>query len=249
MGRREMWFVTLLAVVSLLWVSGLSYRTAFSSRLLADSMRTAGVHVQEAHVNGWAQIALHAGSENRDLEETVHAAMGKLNLDRKQYSVSRHLDQTQRMIRAEYRNDHAQVTAAVQIVGLPAAPERYIVINILAANPGENFSEWENKAEQIIKDMGGLPRISTCLVGWLDGKLERDEWTKRFHTVLNVLDATVVSTMCDGGTVSITGYSPLLQDWLTVEGRRINVNLAMRYSPYDNRTYITIGSPVITREY
>lgn len=246
--RRRIWFITLAALVSLLWLSGSSYRTAFSGRLLADSMRAAGAHVQQAQLNGWAKTALPAGTESTDLEEVIHAVMGKLDLDRRQYTISRHFDQTQRMVRAEYRSDQEQVTAAVRVIGLPAAPERYIVINILAANPEANLDKWKNKPAQIIEDMGGLPRISTCLVGWLDGKLEEDEWTK-LHTALNVLDATVVSAIHEGSTVSIAGYSPLLPEWLTVEGQPINVNLAMRYSPHDNRTYITIGSPVITREY
>jgi hypothetical protein len=47
----------------------------------------------------------------------------------------------------------------------------------------------------------------------------------------------------------MSGYSPLVADSLHVNGKEMNVNMAVRYSLTDDRTYFLIGSPVITQEY
>ena len=63
------------------------------------------------------------------------------------------------------------------------------------------------------------------------------------------LSASVFDTLIQPGFASITGFSPVLPDCLTVGDKRINLNMAMRYSPNDNRTYVIVASPVIPGEY
>jgi hypothetical protein len=63
------------------------------------------------------------------------------------------------------------------------------------------------------------------------------------------LGASIIDTLIQPGFASITGFSPILPDSLTVGDKRINLNMAMRYSPYDNRTYVIVASPVIPGEY
>ena len=52
-----------------------------------------------------------------------------------------------------------------------------------------------------------------------------------------------------GHMVSLTGYSPRLENDILLAGDQINLNAAMRYSDYDDKTYIWIGTPLIATQY
>jgi hypothetical protein len=49
--------------------------------------------------------------------------------------------------------------------------------------------------------------------------------------------------------ISVTGYTPDLGDYLKAENLRINLNLAMRYDEYLDKTVIWAGTPLISRYY
>ncbi|MBC8016841.1 MAG: YwmB family TATA-box binding protein, partial [Sporomusaceae bacterium] len=105
------------------------------------------------------------------------------------------------------------------------------------------------KITGIIEKFGSSPQISTCLIGWLDGKLIDGEEHRLLERAFMVIDARIINKINTEQFVSYTGFTSEITNWLQVADEKINLNIAMRYSPYDNRTYITIGSPIITQEY
>lgn len=218
---------------------------------LSAALTAAGATVQEISINGWAQLAgrdLTAG----ELDALVQQSMGQLGLGPGTYWVTRSVGSHHRGVRAEAVTDHFQAVATAQVLyptWAAAGPEVYLVINVETIAANGSVTNWQDKIGTILTKAGGSPRINTCLVGWLDGKLEEDEWANKLRVAFASIDATVIDTIRYANFASLTGFSPTIADWLQVGGKRININMAMRYSPYDNRTYVTIGSPVITREY
>ena len=87
------------------------------------------------------------------------------------------------------------------------------------------------------------------MIGWLDGKLKDREWCDALQSAFKAIDAQVIDKLQTQHFASYTGFSPGIINRIQVGDQKINLNMAMRYSQYDNRTYITIGSPIITREY
>jgi hypothetical protein len=69
------------------------------------------------------------------------------------------------------------------------------------------------------------------------------------HKAGQALGATYAELTVQQGYAGMTGFSPELPEGIVAGDRRINVNMAVRYSPGDNRTYVVIGSPVIAGEY
>ncbi len=107
----------------------------------------------------------------------------------------------------------------------------------------------QEKINRIVKKFGDSPRISTCLIGWLDGKLMDGESESMLKSAFLAIDGVIVDQLQQEQYVSVTGFSSAMQDYLQVGGIKININIAIRYSQYDNRTYVIVGSPIITREY
>ena len=218
---------------------------------LAAAMQATGAELSEISVNGWAKLP--AGKLN-EAELTIMAeqAMQALGYAEGEYRLTAGTARQQQAVRAVADEHDRQVTVIAEqlILGDNRPVEVYIVINVEMKSQEEKaISEVNDRIGQIITDFGGRPQISTCLVGWLDGKLVKDDWDKRIADAFAVIDANVISTNSTDQYISSTGFSPLLGNWLKIGGSRMNVNAAMRYNSYDNRTYVIIGSPVITIEY
>ena len=128
--------------------------------------------------------------------------------------------------------------------------DHYIVIN-MEGKEDETISikHMQEKITHITKKNGHSPQISTCLIGWLDGKLMDGECRETLTRAFMVIDAMIIDQLDAGNFSSYTGFTPNVSDWLQVGDKKINLNIAIRYSQYDNRTYVTIASPIITQEY
>lgn len=87
------------------------------------------------------------------------------------------------------------------------------------------------------------------MIGWLDGKLRDGEWQDVLQKALAVTHAKTVDQLETKTFASYTGYTPEIDQWLQIGDQRINLNMAVHYNQSDHRTYVTIASPVITREY
>jgi len=246
----------ILAIIGALFIFaviiGHAQNPAVRREPLSAAMRAVGADVEEMSINGWAKLANDKQSDAK-LEEMARTAMQSLGISDDSYTIIHNQTQYQHMARAEAVADYFHAVAVAEVIyprGDKNKPEVYLVVNIEAKpQQDSDMQEWKNKIIGIMENFGGEARISTCLVGWLDGKLGDEEWNKHLGYGFNAVNATIIDKVRTNNFVSLTGFSPAIEEYLTVGDRRINVNMAMRYSPYDDRTYVTIGSPVITREY
>lgn len=110
--------------------------------------------------------------------------------------------------------------------------------------------------EQTLLDIGGLfagygvqPRTNSCITGSFDGRLEDGRIDALALAVFNGSKARTVDGIREENLLSVTAYSPSIGDYITVGDKRVNLNLAVRYSAYEDRTYIWLATPLITTEY
>jgi hypothetical protein len=218
---------------------------------LTHAIHTTGAKVQELSVNGWSKLPLPDLADEQ-MASIARRAMEKIGVGPDQYQISHQRSANHRQVKAEVRGDRFHAVVTVQVL-YPSwekkGHEVYLVLNIDQADPQESAAAVQEKIVNIINDSGGSARVSTCLVGWLDGKLEEDEKLAKLNNAFHAVNATVIDKLSYPNLASYSGFTPLVKDWLTVGQDRININMAIRYSHYDNRTYVMVGSPVITREY
>lgn len=219
---------------------------------LSVAMKAAGAGVEEMSVNAWAKLP-NPEQGYPELEALSLSAIEQLGIEAENCQISRNQTEYQRMVRVEYIENYLHTVVISEVIfpnGKSEQAEAYMVVLVETKprNEGE-LAEWQHRISAIIKNFGGTPRISTCLVGWVDGKLGDGEDNNALKNGFKTINATIIDKIRYENFASYTGYAPGISDYLEVGGRKINVNMAMRYSPSDDRTYITIGSPVITREY
>jgi len=242
--------IVFFAVLSLGMMS--TVPAAGTGESLSNAMTATGAKVEEVSVNSWVKLPREA-LYNAQLEDTVAQVMSQLGVNPEEYQLIHQQKKNHNIVQAEVisKNFHALVSAQVIPGGMGISElEGYLFVTI-EAKAEENISirQMQEKIAGITNKFGSTPHISTCLIGWLDGKLEHGEWPKLLSDAFMAIDAMIIDKLEAEHFVSYTGFTSEITDWLQVDGKRINLNIAMRYNQYDNRTYVTIGSPIITREY
>lgn len=112
-----------------------------------------------------------------------------------------------------------------------------------------DINDTANLLKEKFKSFGLNPKVNTCIIGYFDGKLDYVEMNRISKLILEEAKAKKVNRMSDKNLISISAYSPLIDNDIEIEGKKINMNLALRYNAYENKTYIWFATPVITIEY
>lgn len=225
---------------------------AKASNPLSMAMQATGAKVEEWSISSWVRLPTTELDDNQ-LEELVKQTMNEIGIYSSGYEVQYKETKHHKAVEAVGTSYDLRVVVTAQIIfgdNRVGRKEGFLVINVEgkeAAN--QSMEKIQEKINRIIKKTGSTPQINTCLIGWLDGKLKDREWCDILRNAFMTIDAQVVDKLEAGHFASYTGFSPRIIDSIQVGGKKINLNVAIRYSQYDNRTYITIGSPIITREY
>ena len=108
----------------------------------------------------------------------------------------------------------------------------------------------ENRWRQVFHSRGYRPRYSTLLTGTLKGLETYNEEEALMAEVFQILAVENPWQVRDSRWISGGGYSPLISNpLLDARGEPVNVQVALRYHPLDECTYLYIGSPLIYREF
>lgn len=92
-------------------------------------------------------------------------------------------------------------------------------------------------------------QLSYYLSGQLADKKDRQEMEEMAKKALAAVRGTIVEGMQDEQLVSYTAYTPLVARYMTIDGDRFNVNVAVRYDDYLQKTVVWAGFPLIHDPY
>ncbi|MDR3592262.1 MAG: YwmB family TATA-box binding protein [Negativicutes bacterium] len=238
-----------ITIVALLFVWSRSERLT-TAQGLARAMRASGAVASELRISGWSRLP-DANLDDSEILALAEAGMAGLGIDSGRYKLSYGLDRQGRSVRAEAAEGdfYLAVTARSSKVGAGEDREAYLVITLRLTGENPASGDWNDKITAVLSRGGDSPQITTCLVGWLGGKLEKDQWLERLESSSGALRAVTHDRLVGPDYVSVTCFSPLLPGWVRAGDKQVNLNMAVRFSPYDNRTYVVAGSPVIIGEY
>lgn len=127
--------------------------------------------------------------------------------------------------------------------------ETYIVFDV-SMDRSYKFlkSERDFIAALLPKDAASV-NCSSCIIGTYMGKLTEGEIEKKTRTALQAINARKVEGVETDELLSISAFSNSVDSFVLSRQQRVNIQVAVRFSPYDNKTYIWIGTPLIPMEY
>ncbi|MGJ0846922.1 TATA-box binding [Tissierella praeacuta DSM 18095] len=127
--------------------------------------------------------------------------------------------------------------------------ETTLFINLIKDKQNFSINGIIEKIEGIFKDYGKSLEITTCIIGTIEGQLEKMDLNKAVAKAMRKFKGKVVEEYTDESIFSYTAYTPLIESFIFSGEKKINLNLAIRYNEYEDKNYIWIGTPIITTGY
>ncbi|QEK13213.1 hypothetical protein FQB35_13555 [Crassaminicella thermophila] len=106
-------------------------------------------------------------------------------------------------------------------------------------------------SEKIKEALGSYGKviITSCITGSYAGELEDAEKEKVAKKIMESLQAEEIEGFREENIISIVGFSKKIKDYISYDGHKVNINIALRYNSYEKKTYLWIATPLITIGY
>lgn len=88
--------------------------------------------------------------------------------------------------------------------------------------------------------------VTSSIMGIYRGELKYKQVENKVHESLKELKGKVIEEFKDESIISYTAYTPYIDKYITINENKLNLNIAIRYNNYEDKTYIWIGTPIIT---
>jgi len=141
------------------------------------------------------------------------------------------------------------VTISLSSYEIEDSGETSLYINLINS---EHFTENNDiilRIQKIFDKYDKFINVTSCIVGSIDGNIDLDANKKKVLEITEDLQGKVVEKYEEDGIVSYSIFSPLIDEYIYTGSRKMNLNIALRYSELENKTYILIGTPIITIGY
>jgi hypothetical protein len=112
----------------------------------------------------------------------------------------------------------------------------------------ETLQSTEQKIEKSMEPYGKV-EWTTCITSSYPGKLKDHEKKEILKTVMRSLEVKEIDKMQENNMMNYIGYSKKMKEWIRFGGKKVNINAAIRYNAYNDKTYLWIATPLITISY
>ncbi len=245
-------------VISLLvtQIMGAGFRTAdciVNDMPLITAFKASGCSAISSKIDIWSSIGEHF-LELEELKEKALKAAEIIEMPSGDLEIAEEYDYGHRLVKVSgFLKEDIYIEIFLHSLQFPEElnikPETFILVN---AVQNEGFSEiylLNERLKGAVVELEGIPQIYCCITGVKNGKLNDSVIEQSINNIFESISAKRNEKTTDPVLTNIYGYSPLIEEYITVMGYKVNLNVAVRYSEYDDMTYFWVGSPIISGDY
>ena len=249
-NRRN--FLSLIGLVVLLFISFFIYRERARGiegpEILLDCFKSSRANIEESTLSGWTPLDTVFTEE--DLNQKIEMVLAGLQIDKS--NVKKALEtgggHNKAMFSANKNNFNYTMTLET-MKNDDGATESYCIFRASSADSFEDIIEAKYFIEEILSNADLSMKLDVMITGSYKGKMSQKHINATITKLLNNLNASKVESIERDELVSVSAYCPEIDEYIISNSKKINVQLALRYSSYNDRTYIWLGSPIIPFEY
>lgn len=214
-----------------------------------EVFKASGCEWIQVNVNGWAMLNYFNGTMDN---------MKKIGLDavkffelRSDYDIFTNENEFIRQTNISGVNADGDVVTVIisNEISSEREKETYVVVDIVSRNQERSSRDMVEKLERFFRTLNAKPQISTTFTGTFSKEYNEEQQERICIEIFESIGGNIIQSLKEDGFVSMAGYSPYLGDKLKAGNDYINLQVALRYSSYWGKTYIWIGTPIITTEY
>ncbi len=209
------------------------------------SFASIGAIYLESRLDCWAKI--RTASTKQQLQDYLNSILQSLNitLDPKFLTIT----ETDNYAILSYELSRQDRDLFITIKSDQELNESYFMLSIICQDQKIPLDQYENKLDQII----GLKwQYYYLYTGELPHMIAPDDYHQVIAVLLKTMKAYKIETYCNNGISSITAYSSRLEEnipALNINGKKYNLQIAIRNNKNQGKTNVYMGSPLILSEY
>ncbi|MDF2988915.1 MAG: hypothetical protein K0R50_4425 [Eubacterium sp.] len=145
--------------------------------------------------------------------------------------------------------DGVKISAMASIVGNKTGNgDKYITIDATETVNGSALL-LRDKIEDVFSKYELKAVVNSCITGTYEGNLQDSQLENICRKILDDSDAKKVDSLRQENIISVSAFSPMIEDKLSIDGKNVNLSLAIRYNKIENKTYLWVATPVVNTEY
>lgn len=223
--------------------------------ILVKAFGCSGAAIVETNVNAYAS-ATDVFLDKEEVTEMVKSLAEGMDLEFEQAERVENfsLDYNQLSVIGKNKEGYSVVIIvhSMDFTGIEDGPggfESNIVVDVALGGDMEELPHTERKVKDLVEGYMEGARTNCCIVGSYAERVPQDDIEAIIGSILQSAGASEVERAVYDGFVSISAYTPDIGRYVEMGENRVNLNVAMRYNSFEGRTYIWLGSPVISLEY
>jgi len=215
---------------------------------LITSFESIGADALESTISCWTKLNDRFLTIEQ-LEAEMTGIISRINPDKTEVIKSVESDNQLNKIMLYGSKGNKTYNIAIESVKQGTAGETYVVFDMCMDKSYKDLaSEKQNIIKAIEVDESAI-NFSSCIIGTYKGRLTETEADKKSQVALQSINAKKVEGIENEELKSISAFSSNVEGYVMSDEARVNVQLAIRYSSYDDKTYIWIGTPLIPMGY
>ena len=215
---------------------------------LVKSIGSTKAQIMESTISAWSKINDSFLTEEQIAAE-LDAVLTIIDPDKSTVNIVKEASDrmNKQTLNASTGSKYYNIT--VESVKREKGGETYVLMDVSINNSGKELFAERQKLEQYFAAKSITPKISSVVIGVYNGKLTENEMRSKIADAMSSVKAKEVEGLQNDQVKSISAFSGNINDFVLSNNKKVNMQIAMRYSSYDDKTYIWIGSPLIHVEY
>lgn len=215
---------------------------------LITSFESTGADVLESTISCWKKLN-DKFLTIEQLEAEMTGIVSRINPDKTTVVKNFESDgQLNKIVLYGFKGNKAY-SIAIESVKQGTVGETYIIIDVSMDKSYVDLPAEKRNIIDAIQGDDGSMNFSSCIIGTYKGKLSEKDADKKSGIALQSINAKKVEGIENEDMKSISAFSSSVGKCAVSHQARVNVQLAIRYSSYDDKTYIWIGTPLIPMGY
>ena len=127
--------------------------------------------------------------------------------------------------------------------------EQYLYMQLHLKNDFDYALSYKDKIEETMKDYPAEAKVSMNLSGTYAGMLSLEEKNRIADRIISTTRAKVVSECREENSFNIYGYTSVIDEYQTVQGQKINLNVVLTYDETEDKTILYVSTPFMNQDY
>jgi len=223
-----------------------------NEQFLLNALNVAGAKPEMIDISDWSVINREF-LEFEQMEQLRDKVLDIFDLKEKTLSETKENSEKYRILNTIVELDpDTYLHIILQSVHLPEdyekKPQTYLVVNV-SGKRFDKFIYYGQKVQEAVISLEGESKITSCVTGTFNGKLDEAQQNRILENIYDCLKISDIYMVQDPYNVNLMGYSPFIADGIEILDKTYNINIAIRYNSEDDKTYIWLGTPVISVEH